>query len=205
MPRQLHELGSREFAHILRMKAHAMGLGWALCDIGTVGLQAATSKKEPDPPLKPTSRSGRTHSPTVAFECGVSESLRGSRADSRWWLDNSGGELKIALLFSVSEPQRTIHIEQWEEQRVPNPHASRRNPGPFSTRPTKVHEVDITGPVSEPVASGAVRGSPVTLDFAKIFLRQPGPGEGNIVFTIQDLQQYAKDVWSAAALGNLGI
>ncbi|RPA92355.1 hypothetical protein L873DRAFT_1817796, partial [Choiromyces venosus 120613-1] len=40
-----------------------------------------------------------------------------------------------------------------------------------------------------------VTGAPLTLDFDKIFLRQPHQGEVNIILTAQDFGRYASDVW----------
>ncbi|RPA88920.1 hypothetical protein L873DRAFT_1823748 [Choiromyces venosus 120613-1] len=176
-----------------REKAVGLGLGHELRDVG-----------ESDTAFKPSSRPLESNWPTVVFECGVSESLKRLTVDSRWWLDNSAGGVKIVLLFSISKAARSIHIEKWEMLTVQNPHATPANAHPFVSRPTKVHEVDIAGPVALAPAEHAptaptpafpapagpapvVTGAPLTLDFDKIFLRQPHQGEGNIILTAQDL------------------
>ncbi|RPA94615.1 hypothetical protein L873DRAFT_1746861 [Choiromyces venosus 120613-1] len=214
---ELHELVHREFAYMCREKAVGLGLGHELRDVGRRIFQGIASRKEPDTAFKPSSRPLESNWPTVVFECGVSESLKRLTVDSRWWLDNSAEGVKIVLLFSIAKVARSIHIEKWEMLTVQNPHATSANPHPFVTRPTKVHEVDIAGPVAlAPVAlapakhapaaptpavpapagpAPVVTGVPLTLDLDKIFLRQPHQGEGNIILTAQDLGRYASDVW----------
>ncbi|RPA92418.1 hypothetical protein L873DRAFT_1709892, partial [Choiromyces venosus 120613-1] len=199
---ELHELFHREFAYMCREKAAMMGLGHELRDVGGRTFQGISSRKEPDTPFKPSSRPLESNWPTVVIECGVSESLRHLKVDSRWWLVNSLGEVKIVFLISISKPARRIHIEQWEIATVQNPQRTRANPPDFVTRPTKIYEVDIAGPVAlapaVPAPAGptpVVTGAPLTLDFDKIFLRQPHQGEGNIILTAQDLGRYAFDVW----------
>ncbi|PWW73023.1 hypothetical protein C7212DRAFT_222144, partial [Tuber magnatum] len=106
-------------------------------------------------------------------------------------------DVKIILLISASKPQRKIHLEQWESVTIPNPRITRGNNGPLATVPRKIHEIDITVPVLAGPGPPAtvVNGAPLTLDFARIFLRQPGSGEGNIILTVQDLALYANRVW----------
>ncbi|PWW76130.1 hypothetical protein C7212DRAFT_344606 [Tuber magnatum] len=121
---------------------------------------------------------------------------------------NSRGEVRIVLLFSICETTRSIHLEKWEMPTVPN-HPTQANPQASVTRPTKIHQVDIGGPVIPaplpapvvltPVAPPVVvTGALLTIDFDKILLHQPGPGEGNFVFTAQDLRLCARNVWRVA-------
>ncbi|KAK0726952.1 hypothetical protein B0T26DRAFT_692376, partial [Lasiosphaeria miniovina] len=48
-----------------------------------------------------------------------------------------------------------------------------------------------TNPTSYNVTSGAL-----VLSFRLLFLRDPGPGEGDFVFSVQELEEYAEDVWA---------
>jgi len=56
----------------------------------------------------------------------------------------------------------------------------------------KTYEIDIV--------AGVVLGapSPLTLDFQVVFLRPPGLGEGDIVFSVQELEKYAAHIWLGA-------
>ncbi|CUS15709.1 unnamed protein product [Tuber aestivum] len=189
MPGPTHETATRELALIVRLKIGAMGLLRTVRDMGGTTYPGAASQKDADSAIRPTAfRPLETDWPTVVFECGVSESLQRLRTDSNWWLANSAHDVKIVLLISVNKPQRTIHLEQWEDLTVPNPHITRNNFNPLQIRPTKVNEINIDG--------GTITGTPLRLPFAKIFLRPAGPGEGDIVLSAQDLLDYSDDVWS---------
>ncbi|PWW77935.1 hypothetical protein C7212DRAFT_276728 [Tuber magnatum] len=189
MPGPTHETATRELADKVKEKIGVMGLRRAVRDMGGTTYLGAESQKEADSAIRPTAfRPLETNWPTVVFECGVSESLPRLITDSNWWLANSAHDVKIVLLISVNKPQRKIHLEQWEDLTVPNPHITRNNPNPPRTWPTKVNEINIDG--------GTITGTPLRLPFAKIFLRPAGPGEGDIVLSAQDLLDYSEDVWS---------
>ncbi|CUS15698.1 unnamed protein product [Tuber aestivum] len=187
MPGPAHEVATSELTHIVRLKVGVMGLHRALRDRRATTYQGARSKKEADSALKPNTRPLKDDWPTLVFECGVSGSLRRLRTDANWWLANSAHDVKIVLLVSVSSPQQKIHIEQWEDRNTPNPYITPNNPNPLVIRPTKINEINIYG--------NTVTGAPLRLPFHAIFLRPPVAGEGDIVFTAQDLLDYAEDVW----------
>ena len=174
-----------ELGYTLREKATEMGLGRSIGDAGTSTFQGIRSKKEAESSFLAMLSPSRLW-PTVVFEAGISESLERMRVDSRWWLENSLGEVKIVILISISKSERKLHIEQWEMPAVLNQRVTRAHPHPVGTV-TKINEVDIIG--------GIATGAPVTLDFEKIFLRPPGPGEGNIVYTAQYLKRWAASIW----------
>lgn len=125
----------------------------------------------------------------------------------RWWFNASEHQVKIVLLAKFDHSHNQIILEKWVEvQALPQPGATTaravaqaavrlapdcsqvitvtRNPGITATDPTRWH------PTSYTVTRGALR-----LDFDRLFLRQPGQGEGDIIISTQDLQNYAADVW----------
>ncbi|RPA88713.1 hypothetical protein L873DRAFT_870637 [Choiromyces venosus 120613-1] len=201
-PGKRHEIATSQFARMFIAKIEAMGFGPELYDIRAATFASIMGQKEADTAFQPSSRPLNADLPTLVVECGVSQSLGRLRLDSRWWLASSGREVKIVLIFSISEATRKIHIEQWEMFSAQNPHRTRANPQAAVTTATKIHVVDIVGPF--PLAPGSapafsalvVTDAPLTLDFDKIFLRQPtGHPEGNIIFTAHDFRQYAFHVW----------
>ncbi|PWW75218.1 hypothetical protein C7212DRAFT_200726 [Tuber magnatum] len=152
--------------------------------MGSTTLTAPGGLKEGDSTFRPVDlRPHKQSWPTLVVECGVSQSLRRLVADSRWWLDNSGAEVKIIILISVSETARSIHFEKWGMGNVPNQQATCESPNTFIGMPTKTHELDIAGDV--------VTGGPLGLEFEKTMLRQPRPGEGDIIFDTQELERFA--------------
>ncbi|RPA95741.1 hypothetical protein L873DRAFT_1603355, partial [Choiromyces venosus 120613-1] len=190
MPSGPHELATEAFASTLAEKVGGMGLRRALSSMGHTTYQGTASRKEADASFKPwLARPLVTDWPTMVFECGVSKSPRRLKLDARWWLDNSLGDVKIALLFFVSKTARTIHIEHWEMDTMPNPQVTRAHPHPVVTRPTIRDTIRIDG--------NAVTGGTLKLDFQRVFLRAPvaARGEGDFTFTAQDLRDYYDDVW----------
>ncbi|PWW77931.1 hypothetical protein C7212DRAFT_175711, partial [Tuber magnatum] len=170
-----------------------MGLRRALLSVGRTTCQGTSSKKEANGAFKPRlARQRVTDWPTIVLESGVSESPQRLKVDARWWLDNSRGDVKIALLFFVSRAAKTICIEHWEMQTSENPRLPRTYPNSMAARPTVQGSIKID--------AHRVTGGTLVLKFEKIFLRAPdlARGEENVTFTIQDLRDYYDDVWAGA-------
>ncbi|PUU80880.1 hypothetical protein B9Z19DRAFT_1122806 [Tuber borchii] len=177
-PGMLHCLVVDDFTVLLREKLAQMGPDCNLANLRTATFKGILGPKKADIALVP--RVMETDWPTVVFECGIEESLERLTVNT-------------VLLFSISKTERKIHLEQWELAPVPNPYprVTRAHPGP-TLSPTRVHQVDV-------LTTGA-NGAPLTLSFQKIFLRRPDKnrGEGDIVFTEQELQSYATSIWDCA-------
>ena len=107
----VQEVASKGFGVWLDGKIAGMGL---FKDIGRT--ESATykgngSQKEADCSWKPwKSRPLRTDWPTLIIECGVSKSRDRLVADAHWWLENSGGQVKIVLVISFSVSKKEIHL-----------------------------------------------------------------------------------------------
>lgn len=135
--------------------------------------------------------------PTLVIESGHSESLSELRNDMRWWFSMSDHQVKIVLLAKYDDARSVIILEKWEED-------AQTRPGATTTRrfaisqvlvPTLRQSITITqntttNPVSYNVTSGAL-----ILSFRLLFLREPGLGEADFVFSVQDLERYAAHVW----------
>ncbi len=141
-------------------------------------------------------RGGRNNWPTLVIEAGHSESLTRLRQDMRWWFDASNHQVKIVLLAKFNHSQREIQLEKWEEE----PQVAR--PGVTTTRliaastlaPVLRQRITITRNATSPPSYNVTSGA-LVLSFGLLFLRDPGPGEGDFVFSIPDLQFYAECVW----------
>ena len=60
---------------------------------------------------------------SIVLESGWSESLAQLRQDAQFWLENSRGDVKIILLFSIGRARAgTMVIEKWENRLVPTTH-----------------------------------------------------------------------------------
>jgi len=133
------------------------------------------------------------------------ESLTKLRQDARIWLENSRGDVKIVLLFSIGRTATTMIIEKWENRPIPaNPPVPANRPATRSTTragaslpnqlsqtPTQIQAITIDS------NSNTVNGAPLILEFRKTFLRQAIPPlEHDITFTAQDLSMFATDFWA---------
>jgi hypothetical protein len=198
VPTPEHERVTRAFTHGLIGQIGQMGLTEDndLNDMGATTYRGTSTSKEADSCFKPPAlRPNRLDWPTLVFEVGVSETLRKLRMDARWWLANSQGHVKIVLLFKISRATRTIQIEKWECRPATLAYVPRSNRPPAQI-PTQIQTIDID-------ANGVVNGSPLAttpplvLHFRHLFLRQPVPPEQNVIFTAQNLQRLANNIWAA--------
>jgi len=189
IPSAVQEMVHLGFGSRLHMKVYEMGLRWDLIPIGHTTFEGIIGKKEADSTFIPSVRRIATDWPTVVFNCGMSESLERLRVDSRWWLENST-EVKIVLLFAISKANKGLHLEQWEMLTAPNSGITGAQPDPLTMVVTKTHEIDIV--------AGVATGAPLIFDFQKVFLRPPVLGEGDIIFSAQELGEFATHIWAGA-------
>src|ERR1700722_12297265 len=199
VPTVEHEIAHRSFGHELVIREVGMGLERELVNIGATTFKTPRVSKEGDTAFKPRSiRARKADWPTIVIESGWSESLTRLQQDAGIWLENSGGDVKIVLLFSIGRTARTMIIEKWENRPVPtNPPVPTNRPATRSiTRsypqtPTQIQAITIDS------NSNIVNGAPLALEFRKIFLRQAVPPlEHDFTFTAQDLSAFATDFWA---------
>ncbi|KAG0644712.1 hypothetical protein HOY80DRAFT_878111 [Tuber brumale] len=192
MPGGVSEIAARELGQIIKKETAAMALNDDLVDMGSMRYQCIMGSKEADAAFKPkSSRPSESNWPTLVIECGVPKSIERMRSDANWWLKSSSPGVNIVLLLSISQVKKTIHVEQWERVGLPNSLSTEPNPDDFVT--TLVQTAYIDAAQSVPPAS------PMTLDFAKLFLRQPVQftSERNIALTMLDLEHCAGQIWSS--------
>ena len=195
VPTAKHEMAHRYFGQELTIGAAAMGLRREFRDLGATKFQVRRASKEGDTAFKPLSMRPREADwPTIVIEAGWSESLRKLRLDAGFWLEDSGGDVKIVLLISIGRRARTMIIEKWENRSVsPNRPFTRSN---TTQIPTQIQAITIDS------NSNTVNGAPLTLEFRKIFLRQAVPPlEHDFTFTAQDLSTFATIFWGSVQWG----
>ncbi|KAG0644329.1 hypothetical protein HOY80DRAFT_941305 [Tuber brumale] len=192
IPDGVSEIAARELGRIIWKKTAAMGLNDDLVDTGSMRYQCIMGSKEADAAFKPkSSRPSESNWPTLVIECGVPKSIERMRSDANWWLKSSSPGVNIVLLLSISHVKKTIHVEQWERVGLTYWHSTEPNPDDFVTTLVQSAYIDA--------AQSVAPASPMTLDFAKLFLRQPVPftSEGNIALTMLDLEHCAGQIWSS--------
>jgi len=202
-PGAAHESATREFEKAFDRKLVAVGMGNVLKSIGSTTYQGIDNQtqKEADACFKPRlARNRKADWPTMVLECGVSQSPKRLKADAHWWADNSIGEVGIVLVFIVSETARTIRIQYWETHTVLNLHVTRTRPDPTIVTVTIENTIHIDANAITTITKKGevVTGGTLSLDFKRLFLRDPvqGGGEANIDLTEQDLRSFYEMTWS---------
>lgn len=110
----------------------------------------------------------------------------------RWWFSASNHEVKIVVLAKLELSQRLIILEKYQE--VPAAQQTGDTLQPRLDQTIRITQaagsIDAMDPLSYIVTRDALR-----LEFDLLFLRQPQPGEHDVIIGIQDLQLIASKVW----------
>lgn len=131
--------------------------------------------------------------PTLVIEAGVSETLAELHRDMQRWFSISNHEVKIVLLAKFDGTK--ILLEKWEEEMQHRPGATTTRHSLQHQQPVLRQSIAITrNTTTDPVSYNVTRGA-LVLSFRLIFLRDPGPGEGDFVIDVQELEEYAENVW----------
>jgi hypothetical protein len=178
-----------------------MGLSAQWEDIGSPTLRAQGGEAgaaEGDSTGGPRpARSGRTAWPTLVIEAGYSQSMPQLHRHMQWWFSAPNHEVKIVLLvkFHPVAQQQRIVLEKWVETAQ---RETRRTPGlrPHLSQTITIYEEPANEATGTPATYTAVGGA-LRLEFRLLLLRAPGPGKGDIVVTVAQLEDYAARVWEA--------
>ncbi|KAK0617952.1 hypothetical protein B0T17DRAFT_536341 [Bombardia bombarda] len=140
-------------------------------------------------------RAGKGAWPTLVIEAGFSQTLGQLHLTMKRWFSMSNHEVKIVLLAKYDNTRSVIILEKWEEEIAVRPGAtttrhSLQHPTPVLRQSITITQNTTTNPTSYNVTSGAL-----VLSFRLLFLRDPNHGEGDFVFSVQELEEYAKKVW----------
>ncbi len=139
-------------------------------------------------------RGGEADWPTLAIEAGKVQSYAALKIKMAWWFAQSNHDVKMVLLVSLNLRHQTIKIERWQEEPVSTrPGAATRNSSrlnPVCVQSITIRQDETTNPISYQVTRGDL-----VLPFELLFLRDPGPQEGDVVITVADLQALGRMVW----------
>jgi len=186
----IHEMAAKEFMDVMKLKIWEAGQTSEICNMGSTTYQGKLCSKEADGSLRPLRARPDLHDwPTIILECGVSETPRRLTVDARWWIENSGGAVKVVFLLFVSVKRKTIRIEVWNKSTVEKQQHTGENDEEITTGPTPKNTILIT--------ENSVTGAPLKLKFKEIFLRKPKKkrGEANYMITEHDLRVYYNRIW----------
>ncbi|KXG47664.1 uncharacterized protein PGRI_015340 [Penicillium griseofulvum] len=115
MTTKAHEVAHRHldkfiFEKLIRMNNHDK-----IFLYGEAQIESGSVKKKPDTSYGPVSLPA-VHTdkwPTVAIVKGYTESKAKLACDARWWLIETGGDVKTVLMVFVHQRKREIIIERW--------------------------------------------------------------------------------------------
>ena len=193
VPGMPHEKAHLGFERALVRRAVVMGLADIECNsIGSTLYKGKQSAKEADSSwMNQIVRPRKEQFPHFVIEAGLSESLPRLRADVKWWVEHSKGEVNIVLIIWIRPGRKLVKIEKWCPGQAPSTRSSSRfaNGNAF---PTMVAEVTIDQSRSPSVISGA----PLCLEFRKMIGRPSvPPQEHDFVFSGQDLDNFVSNIW----------
>ncbi|KAJ5529140.1 hypothetical protein N7527_002533 [Penicillium freii] len=176
-----HEVASGIFHTLLHDAIKPMGMDRSLCPTGGATHYAAIGAKEADQAWQPLRLPrGRSKDwPSVVLEVAFSESREKLQSDIRYWLRASGGDVKVVITLQIDQRSPNVTIENWGTQ------------GNES-----VNHLHQTVQISRKGSKITTTGSPLVIEFEKLFLRPPvEPRERNIQIDDGELQFLAERVW----------
>lgn len=176
-----HETASETFHDALHDAVKSMGMDRSLRPTGSATHHAAMGGKEADKAWRPIRLPrGRSKDwPSVVLEVAFSESGAKLQSDIRYWLRASGGDVKVVITLQIDQHSPNITIERWGTQDN-----------------TPAGHLYQTVEISSKGSKTTTKGSPLVIEFEKLFLRSPAePRERNIHIDDGDLQFLAESVW----------
>lgn len=141
------------------------GLGAARCG------EITRRQKEADQAYIPENRISHKDWPTVVVEIGVSESLPKLREDARYWLTNSGGQVFVVILISLSFSSKVVTWERWENAQAVAPATGSQMVLQSQTRGEMVASATVVPTLMQTVilpAAGPATGTPFRIPTSKI-------------------------------------
>ncbi|KAK2814013.1 hypothetical protein FQN50_000417 [Emmonsiellopsis sp. PD_5] len=187
MPLPPHAIVAGKFDALIVRKSDPLA---GLHLVRDASVEGASRKKSPDCSYRPETLPAQRDIkwPSVIVEVGLSESQAKLERDCHWWLNNSRGQVKIALGISINRRRKEVIIRRWELRRV---RPTRANP--TAVVPMAIQEITISSPQNSNTVS--VHGAPLILEFEKVFLRPPG-SQADIQITEMELVALAREVWA---------
>lgn len=178
-----HEEGSCLFGQIIGRKAAEMKIHRLLSFRGATRSKAPDRNKEADSSYGPRKLpNGRTAEwPTVAVEVGFSETSAKLRSDASYWLNRSSGAVLTAITIDIKR-SGNIYIIRWRR----SAHAG--------AEVEAVQEIKIYRGKGGQAAD--LMGGELIIPFKHMMLREPESGEGDFIFTRDDLlHDLADAIW----------
>jgi hypothetical protein len=126
--------------------------------------------------------------PTVVIETGYTESMAKLERDVRWWLIESSGDVRLAVLISIGPQRREVVFQKWVLIDKPTSNE------PEKRVPMAIYELVLSRSNRDQSIKASTEQHMVIL-FEDILLQQPGQSKQDITFALEDFEIIAKTVW----------
>lgn len=129
--------------------------------------------------------------PHFVIEAGYSENLQRLRTDARWWIENSRGQVYLVLVIWLNPSTKSVKIEKWIPSQPP---LARHSPRLNQSSGSMIMTAEIS--IDQSSTTSVISGAPLRLEFDKLVGRPAQrAGEGDVVFTRNDLDRWARLLW----------
>ncbi|KAJ9300996.1 hypothetical protein DTO271G3_2160 [Paecilomyces variotii] len=190
-PTRAHEKAHATLGQRIQLKVFQMGISFReFTAVNATAMEGGNnSEKEGDTSwINQRLRPNKTDWPNLVIEAGMSEPFIRLQNDTKWWIQNSAGDVLIVLVVWI-RPTKKVKIEKWIPTAQPLRRSARLNLP--QVLPTKVADIEI-----DQSSTSVCHGAPLLLEFDRVFGRPPQqPLEHDIVFTQQELEDWARDLW----------
>ena len=197
MPHPAHDAASARLSFLVLSQTARMNLDEQLNPRGSTTSQGRHSGSQPDasfiPRTLPTGRSRQW--PSLVVEVGYTQTNNSLRMKARWWIGNSGGNVKIVVLIFINQTRAEMDFEVWENVPRQNPPITRPQAQGRQSNPTQTQQASAR--LQPALQTIAVVGAPLRLPFRSVFLRNPNPNplETDFSFSQQDIESIAEAAW----------
>ena len=204
MPSQNHELLSQQFAAVIFIQIHLMGLDTEVDSCGGSTTDFGDWIKEPDNCWMPST----SRLPTVVLETGASESTPHLSNSARAWIEANGSTVQICITIDL-DAQNNFTIKVWERSPTPRHQHALRSVRPSGSAYVTQHieiqrQHNSTARLSgwRYLPGGSVPTDRISLAFSAFTGRpaQPGTMERDFVLGSADLERLAQKLWARQGL-----
>ncbi|RMJ27558.1 hypothetical protein PHISP_01546 [Aspergillus sp. HF37] len=177
-----HEAAHATFNKRLLRKLASMGSADDdLLGIGAKTISSTSRSKEADLAYRPLELpDGRSKQwPTLALESGYSNSNDLLESNARWWISESGGDVKVAVTIDIHKQRREVNVRIYGLQ-----------------HDETIEEQHATVSQQQQGQSAHVNNAPLIISFHGLFLRDPTGDERDIEFDDDDMRHLGRAIWN---------
>lgn len=175
-----HEAAHATFNNRLIRKLAFMGSAdEGLEAIGAKTISSTARSKEADLAYRPLELpQGRSKLwPTLALETGYSNSIHLLESNAKWWISESGGDVKVAVTIEIHKQRREANVRLYGLQ----------NDGTIAEQYATVSK--------QPGQNAHVNNAPLIISFHSLFLRDPVGDERDIELDDDDMRRLGRAIW----------